>query len=44
MRTVQGNPTVSEQDKERGERVLLLGVGWTTYIREEVKGPAPVEN
>jgi len=37
MRIIQGNPTVSGQGPEQGERVLPLTIGWTTYITEEVK-------
>jgi hypothetical protein len=34
---IMGNPTISGQDPEQGERVLPLTIGWTTYIFEEVK-------
>lgn len=37
MRILQGNPTVSGQDIERGKKVLPFVVGLTTYIREEVE-------
>ena len=37
MRVIQGNPTVSGQDAEQGQKVLPMVVGWTTYITEEVE-------
>lgn len=37
MRILQGNPTVSGQDIERGGKVLPFVVSKTTYIREEVE-------
>ena len=37
MRILQGKPTVSGQDTERGKRVSPFTVGSITYIREEVE-------
>jgi len=37
MRIVQGNPTVSGQDTERGKRFVPFVIGSTTYIKEEVE-------